>query len=94
LPQAVGIEFTQNAGDTRMSERGLSTADAALLQLFTRRTGALLRWQKKSGILRSAKTRSMADSICGRSRSWNSLCSLRFFAPAFSINSLIELFDD
>jgi hypothetical protein len=30
-------------------------ADAALLQLFTRRTGALLRWQKKRGILRSVK---------------------------------------
>jgi hypothetical protein len=31
----------------------LNTADKALLQLFTRRTGALLRWQKKRGILRS-----------------------------------------
>ena len=38
-----------------MAERGLNTADAALLQLFTRRTGALLRWQKKRGILRSVK---------------------------------------
>ena len=31
-----------------MAERGLNTADAALLQLFTRRTGALLRWQRKA----------------------------------------------
>jgi hypothetical protein len=38
-----------------MAERGLNTADTALLQLFTRRTGALLRWQKKRGILRSVK---------------------------------------
>jgi len=37
-----------------MAERGLNTADTALLQLFTR-TGALLRWQKKRGILRSVK---------------------------------------
>ena len=29
--------------------------DASLLQLFTRRTGALLRHQKKRGILRSVK---------------------------------------
>jgi hypothetical protein len=27
----------------------------AMLQLFTRRTGALLRWQKKRGILKSVK---------------------------------------
>jgi hypothetical protein len=38
-----------------MAERGLNSAEAALLQLFTRRTGALLRWQKKRGILRSVK---------------------------------------
>jgi hypothetical protein len=38
-----------------MAERGLNTADKALLQLFTRRTGALLRWQRKRGILRSVK---------------------------------------
>jgi hypothetical protein len=38
-----------------MAERGLNTADVSLLQLFTRRTGALLRWQKKRGILRSIK---------------------------------------
>jgi hypothetical protein len=35
--------------------RGLNTADMALLQLFTRRTGALLRWQKERGILHSVK---------------------------------------
>jgi hypothetical protein len=29
--------------------------DKALLQLFTRRTGALLRWQRKKGFLRSVK---------------------------------------
>lgn len=38
-----------------MAERGLNTADRALLQLYTRRTGALLRWQRKRGILRSIK---------------------------------------
>jgi hypothetical protein len=38
-----------------MAERGLNSADPALLQLFTRRTGALLRWQKKRGLLRSIK---------------------------------------
>jgi hypothetical protein len=38
-----------------MAERGLNTADKSLLQLFTRRTGALLRWQKKRGIIRSVK---------------------------------------
>lgn len=38
-----------------MAQRGLNTADKALLQLFTRRTGALLRWQRKRGILRSVK---------------------------------------
>jgi hypothetical protein len=38
-----------------MAERGLNTADKALLQLFTRRTGALLRWGKSRGILRSIK---------------------------------------
>jgi hypothetical protein len=39
------IELAQHV----MAERGLITADKALLQLFTRRTGALLRWQKKRG---------------------------------------------
>jgi hypothetical protein len=48
-----------------MAERGLNTADKALLQLFTRRTGALLRWQKKRGILRSVK-----DPMHGRFDLW------------------------
>jgi hypothetical protein len=48
-----------------MSEHGLNTADAALLQLFTRRTGALLRHQKKRGILRSIK-----DEKYGRFDLW------------------------
>jgi len=52
-----------------MAERRLNSADTALLQLFTRRTGALLRWQKKRGILRSSKTRSTVYSIFGRSPS-------------------------
>lgn len=38
-----------------MADRGLNTAGAALLQLYTRRTGALLRWQHKRGTLRSVK---------------------------------------
>jgi hypothetical protein len=37
------------------AERGFNAADVSLLQLFTRRTGALLRHQKKRGILRSIK---------------------------------------
>jgi hypothetical protein len=49
-----------------MAERGLNTADTALLQLFTRRTGAPLRWQKKRGILRSVKIRNTVDSTFGR----------------------------
>ena len=48
-----------------MAERGLNTADKALLQLFTRRTGALLRWQKSRGILRSVK-----DPTHGRFDLW------------------------
>jgi hypothetical protein len=48
-----------------MVERGLNSADAALLQLFTRRTGALLRHQKKRGILRSFK-----DEKYGRFDLW------------------------
>jgi hypothetical protein len=48
-----------------MAERGLNTADKAMLQLFTRRTGALLRWQKSRGILRSVK-----DSKHGRFDLW------------------------
>jgi hypothetical protein len=49
-----------------MAERGLNTADVSLLQLFTRRTGALLRWQRERGIL---QTQSTASSIFGRSPS-------------------------
>jgi hypothetical protein len=46
-----------------MAEPGLNTADISLLQLFIRR--ALLRWQKKRGILRSIK-----DPQHGRSDLW------------------------
>ena len=38
-----------------MVELGLKTVDMLLLQLFIRRTGTLLRHQKKRGILRSIK---------------------------------------
>jgi hypothetical protein len=38
-----------------MAERGLNTTDTALLGRFTQRTGAVLRCQKKRGILRSVK---------------------------------------
>jgi hypothetical protein len=54
-------EFEQHV----MAERGLHTADITLLQLFTRRTGALLRWQQKRGILRSIK-----DPKHGRFNLW------------------------
>jgi hypothetical protein len=49
-----------------MAERGPITADAALLQIFARRTGALLRHQKKRGILRSVK-----DEKYGRFDLWD-----------------------
>jgi hypothetical protein len=55
LRDAPGPMTTKELARHVMAERGLNTADAALLQLFTRRTGALLRWQKKRGILRSVK---------------------------------------
>ena len=55
LPDAPGPMTTKELARHVMAERGLNTADTALLQLFTRRTGALLRWQKKRGILRSVK---------------------------------------
>jgi hypothetical protein len=55
LRDAPGPMTTKELARHVMAERGLNTADAALLQLFTRRTGALLRWQKKRGILRSIK---------------------------------------
>jgi hypothetical protein len=52
-----------------MAERGPNTAYKALLQLFTRRTGALLRWQKKRGICDRSKTRSMVGSTYEKSLS-------------------------
>ncbi len=55
LRDASGPMTTKELARHVMAERGLNTADAALLQLFTRRTGALLRWQRKRGILRSVK---------------------------------------
>ena len=55
LGDAPGPMTTKELARHVMVERGLNTADAALLQLFTRRNGALLRWQKKRGILRSVK---------------------------------------
>jgi hypothetical protein len=38
-----------------MVDLRVNTADVSLLQLFTRRTGALLRWQRERGILRCVK---------------------------------------
>ena len=55
LRDAPGPMTTKELARYVMAERGLNTADATLLQLFTRRTGALLRWQRKRGILRSVK---------------------------------------
>jgi hypothetical protein len=55
LRDAPGPMTTKKRARHVMAECGLSTADAALLQLFTRRTGALMRWQRKRGILRSVK---------------------------------------
>src|SRR5207237_1054334 len=55
LRDAPGPMTTKELARHVMAERGLNSADIALLQLFTRRTGALLRWQKKRGILRSVK---------------------------------------
>jgi len=52
LRDAPGPMTTKELARHVMAERGLNTADPALLQLFTRRTGALLRWQRKRGILR------------------------------------------
>lgn len=69
LHDAPGPMTTKELARHVMAERGLNTADAALLQLFTRRTGALLRWQRKRGILRSVKDPRMAGSIFGKSRS-------------------------
>jgi hypothetical protein len=55
LRNAAGPMTTKELARHVMAERGLNSADPALLQLFTRRTGALLRWQKRRGILRSVK---------------------------------------
>lgn len=55
LRDASGPMTTVELARHVMAERGLNTADTALLQLFTRRTGALLRWQRKKGVLRSVK---------------------------------------
>jgi hypothetical protein len=55
LRDAPGPMTTKELARHVMAERGLNTADVSLLQLFTRRTGALLRDQKKRGILRSMK---------------------------------------
>jgi hypothetical protein len=48
LRDAPGPMTTKELARHIMAERGLNTVDTALLQLFTRRPGALLRWQKKA----------------------------------------------
>jgi hypothetical protein len=65
LRDAPGPMTTKELARHVMAERGLNTADTALLQLFTRRTGALLRWQRERGILRAIK-----DPKHGRSNLW------------------------
>jgi hypothetical protein len=65
LRDAPGPMTTKELARHVMAERGLNTADVSLLQLFTRRTGALLRHQKKRGILRSVK-----DEKYGRFDLW------------------------
>jgi hypothetical protein len=55
LRNAPGPMTTQEIARHIMAERGMNTADIGLLQLFTRRTGALLRWQKTRGLLRAIK---------------------------------------
>jgi hypothetical protein len=65
LRDAPGPMTTQELARHVMAERGLNTADVSLLQLFTRRTGALLRWQRERGILRSVK-----DPKHGRFNLW------------------------
>jgi hypothetical protein len=52
LRDAAGPMTTKELARHVMAERGLNTADVSLSQLFTCRTGALLRHQKKRGILR------------------------------------------
>ncbi len=59
---------------------GHNTADVSLLQLFTRRTGALLLWQRERGILRSVKDEKHGGSIFGKS-------PFRSYAmPAFTVS--------
>jgi hypothetical protein len=65
LRDAPGPMTTQELARHVMAERGLNTADVSLLQLFTRRTGALLRWQRERGILRCVK-----DPKHGRFNLW------------------------
>jgi hypothetical protein len=65
LRDAPGPMTTQELARHVMAERGLNTADASLLQVFTGRTGALLRWQRERGILRSIK-----DPKHGRFNLW------------------------
>jgi hypothetical protein len=55
LRDALGPMTTKELARHVMAERGLNTADVSLLQLFTPAHGALLRHQKKRGILRSVK---------------------------------------
>ena len=55
LRDAPGPMTTKELARHVMAEPGLNTADVSLLQLFTRRTGALLHHQEKRGILRSIK---------------------------------------
>ena len=69
LREASGPMTTIELARHVMAERGLNTADKALLQLFTRRTGALLRWQKKRGILRSVKDPMHGRLTYGKSQS-------------------------
>jgi hypothetical protein len=48
LGDAPGPMTTKEVARLVVAERSLSTADTALLQLFIRPTGALLRWQKSA----------------------------------------------
>jgi len=63
LRDAAGPMTTIELARHVMAERRLNTADKALQQLFTRRAGALLGWQRKRGILRSVTwpVRSLGD---------------------------------
>jgi hypothetical protein len=65
LRQAPGPMTTIELARHVMAERGLNTADVSLLQLFTRRTGSMLRWQRERGLLRAIK-----DPKHGRFNLW------------------------